>query len=196
LGERDDRAHGDKGALIRSVARAEFARRGYETTTIRDVASAAGLSTGAVYRLIRSKIELLQSIMRSYSAVVTEGWERVVSSNATPLEKLDALMWFNINVLDRCKEEYRIQVASLPQSPPRGPNLAMSFPAQLRKIRTLLADGLRTGELQIEKSSADLRARSVFALIWMPENIVHDEGTRAAHALARETVLRGAAQRS
>src|SRR5262249_9380247 len=35
LGDRDDSAEGDKATLIRSVARAEFARRGYETTTIR-----------------------------------------------------------------------------------------------------------------------------------------------------------------
>src|SRR6202020_498585 len=31
----------DKGAHVRAVARAEFGRRGYEMTTIRDIASAA-----------------------------------------------------------------------------------------------------------------------------------------------------------
>ena len=40
-----------------------------------------------------------------------------------------------------------------------------------------------------------MRARSVFALIWMPENIVRDQGTRTALALGRDTVLRGVAQR-
>ena len=44
----------DKAAHVRAVARAEFGRKGYEVTTIRDIASAAGLGTGTVYRLIGS----------------------------------------------------------------------------------------------------------------------------------------------
>ena len=42
------------------------ARKGYEVTTIRDIASAAGLGTGTVYRVIGSKDELLASIMESF----------------------------------------------------------------------------------------------------------------------------------
>jgi hypothetical protein len=38
-----------------------------------------------------------------------------------------------------------------------------------------------------------MRARSVFALSWTPENIVRDQGARGALKLARDTVLRGAA---
>jgi AcrR family transcriptional regulator len=192
---RHDRdAEGEKAAHIRSVARAEFARRGYEATTIRDVAAAAGLSTAAVYRLVRSKGELLMSIMRSYSDSVTEGWDAVMGSDATVVEKLDALMWFNINVLDRFSEEYKISIAALPRVPLTSSNLGLSLPAQLRKIRTLLAEGVRAGELHMDKSSAEMRARSVFALLWMPENIVRQD-TRGALALARDTVLRGAAER-
>src|SRR6185437_14436378 len=56
----------DKAAHLRAVARAEFGRKGYEVTTIRDIASAAGLGTGTVYRVIGSKDELLDSIMRSF----------------------------------------------------------------------------------------------------------------------------------
>jgi AcrR family transcriptional regulator len=45
----------DRVARLRAVARAEFGRRGYEATTIRDIAAAARLSTGSVYRTIGSK---------------------------------------------------------------------------------------------------------------------------------------------
>ena len=41
--------------MLRAVARSEFGRRGYEATTVRDIAAAAGLSVGSVYRLIGSK---------------------------------------------------------------------------------------------------------------------------------------------
>jgi AcrR family transcriptional regulator len=56
----------NKAAYVRAVARAEFGRKGYEVTTVRDIASAAGLGTGTVYRLIGSKDELLASIMESF----------------------------------------------------------------------------------------------------------------------------------
>ena len=137
-------------------ARSEFTRRGYDATTVRDVAAAAGLSTGAVYRLIRSKDELLESIMRGYSTTVNNGWDAILKSTATTVEKLDALMWFNINVLDRFSEEYKIHAALLPQLPLTNPDLGMSFSAQLRKLRTVLAAGLRSGELEFPKAPADI----------------------------------------
>ena len=185
---------GDRAELLR-VARAEFARRGYDATTVRDIAAAAGLSTGAVYRRIRSKGELLVAIMRAYAASVNEGWDRVLRAKSSAVERLDALMWFNINVLDRFAEEYKIQSALLSQSPPSNPNLGMSFSTQLRRLRSVLAEGLRKGELHVEKAPADMRARSVFAVVWTPENIVRGEGTRGALAFGRETVLRGVAKR-
>ena len=43
LGRRPKPTPNDKAAHVRAVARAEFGRRGYEVTTIRDIASAAGL---------------------------------------------------------------------------------------------------------------------------------------------------------
>jgi AcrR family transcriptional regulator len=42
----------DKAAHVRAVARTEFGRRGYEVTTVRDIASVAGIGVGTVYRLI------------------------------------------------------------------------------------------------------------------------------------------------
>ncbi len=56
----------DRQAHIRAVARAEFGRRGYEGTTIRDIAAAAGMGTGTVYRMIGSKDQLLASIMQEF----------------------------------------------------------------------------------------------------------------------------------
>jgi AcrR family transcriptional regulator len=186
----------DKAVLIRLVARSEFARRGYELTTVRDVAAAAGLSTGTVYRLVDSKANLLALIMRSYAETVAHGWASILTSHSTPIEKLDALMWFDINVTDRFSEEQRIQMAGLQQYPPRSGDLPMTFAAQLRLLKAVLRDGVNDGSLQLEGASLDLGAHCVFALAWTPENIVREAGTRAALRAARDSVLRGAARRS
>ncbi len=189
--EKDDGRTGD----LKATARAEFGRRGYESTTMRDIAAAAGLSTGTVYRSFGSKEELLMSIMGSYSENLKTSWAAVLGSESSPTEKLDALMWVNIQVLDRFSDEFKIQLAWLRQSPPSTPNLDFSFRAHLRQIRTLLANGSQTGELRLEGATADVRARAVFEAVMMSPNIIRAAGTRGAHGLARDTVLRGALSR-
>ena len=186
----------DRLPMLRAVARSEFGRRGYEATTVRDIAAAAGLSVGSVYRLIGSKDELLGSIMRAFTEKARSGWSSVLRSDGGAVQKLDALMWVNINAVVRFSDEYNIQLAWIRESPPNTTNLGSSFPARLNDLKSLLAQGRRSGTLHVEGPSADIRAWSLFELLWMPENIVRKLGPRGALALARETTLRGAAQRS
>lgn len=185
----------DKATHVRAVARMEFGRKGYEVTTIRDIASASGLGTGTVYRVIGSKDKLLASIMRSFGQKVEAGWVAVLRSNATPIEKLDALSWVNINALDQFSDEFRIQLAWMRQSPPDTPNPGWLYAARLRQMKSLLSEGLRSEEIQIEPPSITMLARCVIGLQWIPENILHFVGTRAALIHARDTVLRGVAVR-
>jgi AcrR family transcriptional regulator len=191
-----DEEEDERLPMLRAVARAEFGRRGYEATTVRDIASAAGLSTGSVYRLVGSKDELLASIMRSFTVIARSGWTSVLRADGTAVEKLDALTWININAVDRFSEEYNIQLAWLRESPPDTTSLGSSFSARMRDLKSLLAHGVRAGELHVEGPSADLRAWSLFELLWMPENIVRGLGPKGALALARDTTLRGVAVRS
>ena len=185
----------DKGAHVLAVARTEFGRRGYEVTTIRDIASAAGLGTGTVYRLIGSKDELLASIMESFGRKVEAGWVSVLHSDATPIEKLDALSWINVNALDRFSDEFRIQLAWMRQSPPNTPNPGWLYATRLRQMKSLLSEGIRSGEISIDAPSTTMLARCLIGLQWIPENILRVIGTRAALTHARDTVLRGVAVR-
>jgi AcrR family transcriptional regulator len=185
----------DKAAHVRAVARAEFGRKGYEVTTIRDIASAAQLGTGTVYRLIGSKDQLLASIMQSFGEKVAEGWTRVLRSDSSPIEKLDALSWVNTNVLDRFGDEFRIQLAWMRQSPPDAQNIGWLFTKRIRQMKTLLAEGIRSGEIKIDSPSNEMLARSVIGVGWIPENILHELGTRASLIHQRDTVLRGVTTR-
>jgi AcrR family transcriptional regulator len=184
----------DKAAHVRAVARAEFGRKGYEATTIRDIASAAALGTGTVYRVIGSKDELLDSIMRSFGRKVEAGWVSVLRSDATPIEKLDALSWVNVNALDQFSDEFRIQLAWMRQSPPTA-NPGWSYAMRLRQMKSLLSEGIRSGEIRTDTPSTAMLARCVIGVQWIPENILRAIGTRASLLHARDTVLRGVAVR-
>ena len=186
----------DKAAHVRAVARAEFGRKGYEVTTIRDIASAAGLGTGTVYRLIGSKDQLLASIMESFGKKAGGGFAAVLRTDATPVEKLDALSWVNINALDQFPDEWKIQLAWMRQSPPDTPNPGVAFTMRLRQLRALLSEGIQSGDIRIEDPpSLAMLSRCVMDILWMPENIVRAQGKHAALINARDTVVRGAAER-
>ena len=189
-----DAGPSDKAAHVRAVARTEFGRRGYEVTTIRDIAAAAGLGTGTVYRVIGSKDELLDSIMRSFGKKVEAGWVSVLRSDATPTEKLDALSWVNVNALDQFSDEFRIQLAWMRQSPPTA-NPGWSYTTRLRQMKSLLSEGIRSGEIRIDAPSTAMLARCVIGVQWIPENILRAIGRRAALVHVRDTVLRGVAVR-
>jgi AcrR family transcriptional regulator len=194
--EDSDEEPDDKGAHIRAIARAEFGRKGYEITTIRDIASAAGLGTGTVYRLIGSKEELLASIMQSFGEKVALGWTRVLQSDSSAIEKLDALSWVNTNVLDRFGDEFRIQLAWMRQSPPDTPNIGWLFAERVKQMKILLSEGIKNGDIAIDSPSNEMLARSVIGVGWIPENILHDLGTRASLIHVRDTTLRGVIDRS
>lgn len=189
-------ADDDKAAHIRAVARAEFGSKGYEVTTVRDIASAAGMGTGTVYRLIGSKDELLASIMASFGAKAGGGFAAVLRAEATPVEKLDALSWININALDQFPDEWKIQLAWMRHSPPDTPNPGLAFTTRLRQLKSLLSGGTRSGDIRTEAPSMEMLSRCVMDLLWIPENIVRAQGTRAALVLARDTLVRGAAART
>lgn len=186
----------NKAARVRAVARAEFGRRGYENTTVRDIASAAGLGTGTVYWLIGSKEELLASIMQSFGEKIGLGWTNVLRSDATAVEKLDALSWINTNALDRFGDEFRIQLAWMRQSPPDTPNPGWLFTKRVRQMKTLLAEAIRSNEIKVDSPSNEMLARCVIVVGWIPENILRDIGTHASQIHVRDTVLRGVIDRA
>ena len=185
----------DKAAHVRAVARAEFGRKGYEVTTIRDIAAAAQMGTGTVYRLIGSKDQLLASIMESFGTKAGGGFAAVLRTDSTPIEKLDALSWVNINALDQFPDEWKIQLAWMRHSPPDTPNPGLAFGTRLRQLKSLLSEGLRTGDIRIDAPSLEMLSRYVMDVLWMPENIVRTQGTRSALILARDTVVRGIVDR-
>jgi AcrR family transcriptional regulator len=170
----------DKVSILRAIARKEFGRRGYELTTVRNIAAAAGLGIGTVYRLIGHKEALLGSIMRSFGATVGEGFVSV----------LGALTWVNIKSLEAFPDEWTIQLAWMRQSPPNAANPGLHVKTRMRQLRTLLVDGIQREQIS-KVSPAGLLSPCVMDVLWMPENIVREAGPRAAHAHFRNTVLRG-----
>jgi AcrR family transcriptional regulator len=186
----DEEGH-ETSMRIRAAARDVFARSGYELTTVRDIAQAAGLSHGGVYRHIESKNELFWSIMQSFSEHVAAGWNRVMSAPSTPLEHLDGLAWLLANSMDRFALEYKMQLVGVRYAPPTRRNLSSSYRNQLRRLKCLIETGVQHGDFELHGLSTDLWPRCIMSLISLPENVVRTAGPSGALRLVRDTVMRG-----
>ena len=68
-------------ALTGQAMQAWLSLQGIDLATIRDVAAAARMSTGTVYRAIESKENLMASILWSYTEKTTEGWNAVKAAS-------------------------------------------------------------------------------------------------------------------
>jgi AcrR family transcriptional regulator len=180
----------ERDALLRAAAREEFGRRGYDATTLREIAEVSGLSTGTVYRLYPSKAELLDAVMGAYTAKRQLAWDAVMGSGSTPLEKVDALTWLYIRLSERFGAEYQLQMGVVRQSPKEMGSVVR--PGRWSDVEVLLAEGVASGELRLVGGTTSAYSRCVYEALWTPQDVVDGIGARAAHALARDTVLAGA----
>ncbi|AYJ50299.1 TetR/AcrR family transcriptional regulator [Rhodococcus sp. P1Y] len=185
----------DRFAVLQQVARVEFARRGYEATTVRHIAASANMGTGTVYRAIGSKLDLLDSIMNSFHVQLSRAYEAVLDTTSTALEKLDALAWVNLNALETFDKEFHIQRAWFRLTPPETSSVLGAIEERGRLLHAVLSEGRANGELRLDDLKIRQITSSVRDLMWMPTPLVERLGKPAAIAHARATILRGAAVR-
>jgi TetR/AcrR family transcriptional regulator, cholesterol catabolism regulator len=82
---------------IREAAVKLFYERGYQATTLREVAAAVGLQVGSLYNHIRSKDELLTNIMTSVMERLNDAMDSALAeADADAVSRLRAAMSYHI----------------------------------------------------------------------------------------------------
>lgn len=81
---------------IREVAIRLFAQKGFQGTSIRDIAGETGLTSSALYYYMGTKEALLLQIMREVTAPLFEAAQKIVASRITPEEKLASLVLLHV----------------------------------------------------------------------------------------------------
>ncbi|MCR9144141.1 MAG: TetR family transcriptional regulator [bacterium] len=83
-------------ALIYETALQLFQREGFEATTMRAIAEAAGLSAGAAYYHFQSKNDLVLEFYVQSEAELRSQMERICASSPDFFERLEALLVFRL----------------------------------------------------------------------------------------------------
>src|ERR1035438_10301331 len=101
---RDDRpVNLERREQLLEIAKAVFAERDYQATTMDDIAKAAGFTKPILYQYFESKGTLYQEIVSHTGAVLVENLMRAVTSVTTPRSKIESAfrVYFEMVVNDR-----------------------------------------------------------------------------------------------
>lgn len=182
----------DPRAVIIDAAREQFSLHGYESTTIRDVATAAGVPMGSLYRRVESKGMMLDEILTTYSSALSNGVNAALATpGASRAQALDALALLLVQASRTWRHENRI--ARFEWSHRGDPIVETFYDETLGRLQTLeklLRAGRREGVFTAEISPKRLAPllRTVF---WLPYQDHGNTGRAAAHRFVRQAVLRG-----
>lgn len=83
--------NGARGRLLGEAARL-FRDKGYERTTVRDLAAAIGIQSGSLFHHFRSKEDILKAVMVETILLNTALMQHAVSEADAPIEQLRALI--------------------------------------------------------------------------------------------------------
>ncbi|CAB3633369.1 hypothetical protein LMG26685_01206 [Achromobacter mucicolens] len=94
---RDEGAETQRRRELVLAAGRLFSKRGYERTTVRELAKAVGLQSGSLFHHFRSKEEILVAVMNNGIQEVIDLGEKALDCYAVPADRLAALfrvhMW-------------------------------------------------------------------------------------------------------
>jgi AcrR family transcriptional regulator len=149
-------------AKVLAAARRLFSEQGYEGATIRDIAAAAGMSTGAVFANFTDKSDLFREIMLTDMTALAEAMNEAASQG----DGVDDAL---LKVFTAGYSFYQTQLPlaraafSVGWSPEDGPALRAAPPVQMMTglIAEQLALGIQNGELAQDTDSA-LRTQMLF----------------------------------
>ncbi|CAM5694621.1 TetR/AcrR family transcriptional regulator OS=Streptomyces alboniger OX=132473 GN=CP975_30855 PE=4 SV=1 [Streptomyces alboniger] len=83
------------------IAADVFAEQGYNATTVRKIADAAGMLAGSLYYHFDSKESMLEEILRTFLTELWDGYDTVLQAELGPRETLEALVTESFREIDR-----------------------------------------------------------------------------------------------
>ncbi len=108
LGRPPDSDSADTRQRILDAARVAFATHGYEVATNRSLASAAGITSGALYHYFESKLDLYVEIYSDVQTLISERFEQAIETKETFTESLHAVLDEShaLNIEDRTLAQF------------------------------------------------------------------------------------------
>ncbi|MGV9862304.1 TetR/AcrR family transcriptional regulator [Rhodococcus koreensis] len=178
---------------IVAAAKVEFSRRGYDATTVRNIADAAGVRMGTLYRRIESKEDLLQQILGDYTDSLEKAVRSVLTTGTSEAESLDAMA----RVFVEGTRHFRTESNIVKFGWQRRDKAADPFNtyynqtrARLRLLESVITRGLAKGSIR-KVGTANKIAVQIRSIIWLRYDDFSEADVTRAHQFIRNSLLRG-----
>lgn len=83
---------------IIQLAASLFRKRGYSSTSVRDIAREIGMEASSLYNHIRSKQEILNELMLNVANSFCNGMDSIKEAPLNPLQKLERIVALHVNI--------------------------------------------------------------------------------------------------
>jgi AcrR family transcriptional regulator len=186
---------GERRSQVLDVARSQFALRGFEATTMRDLADATGLTAGNIYRYFESKDSMIMEILGDFSQRLLEAYREVIQTGSSVVETLDAILW----LLDQAGRHFSREIVHL-KSWTRLLALGVADryqeEAEVRfdMLVNLIDSGVAAGELQ-GVARKELVAACAREVMWSPMRHLGSMSSVSVRDFYRQAVFSGVAAR-
>jgi len=147
-----------KKRLIPQVATEVFAEKGFQQTTISQIAQKANIAEGSIYDYFKNKEDLLFSIPEERMENFLFGLQEHLKGMRGALEKLRKVIWYHLDFYEKNKDYTRILLLDLRQNPRFNQSRAYGMIRQYsRMILQVIEEGKREKSIRREVDSYILR---------------------------------------
>lgn len=148
-----------------------FRERGYQRTTVRDIADAVGLLSGSLFYHVHSKEEMLAQIMREAALASCVRAEEAIAGPAPAAEKLRRLIRMELSCLssENLRDYHSVLFFEWREIPEPARIELMSLRSRYSRLWRGVFEACRNeGQLRCEPDAARLALRGAIngALIW------------------------------
>ena len=170
---------------VLDAALTSFAERGYHGTALSEVAAALDVRTPSLYNHMRSKHDLLLTIVERTVLGVLDDFHAAVTGRTDPLERLHhAVLVYARRHAVRRREAVVVNRETSSLDEPHRSRMQDARRAHEHALRAIITDGVEQGRFDVESpalASFAIREMCVSIARWF-----NDDGPLAAEQVARE----------
>jgi AcrR family transcriptional regulator len=170
-----------------TIAAGLFAQKGFRSTTVRDIADAAGILSGSLYHHFDSKESMVDEILRTFQDELFGQYDAILAGDADPRTKLERAVEVSFAAIDQHPHEVAIfqnEAAYLGDFEPFAYLAESNAQSRLVWI-TLLDEGVRGGALRPDHD-IELTPRFIRDTVWVAVGWYRPGGKLTHDVIARQ----------
>jgi AcrR family transcriptional regulator len=178
-------------ARIAQVARREFARRGFDATSIRQIVAEARVTKPVLYYYFKNKRDLFLSLLEEAVAPLCDEVERIASGDGTPRDRMIQIIAAVLRFVEKRPDEFKLLHRAVERREREVQLLAQKyFRRNFQAISGVLQEGVDRGDFRcLNVPQATFSVIAILVYFLSREHVIDEVlGERGAWKALMETL--------